>query len=275
MALAKDVEPPPPFGMPGAAAPPDAVTEMLAHAVRDEEFRVLGPAVIALGKLHLVFAERLAVGGAGVLLVRRAIADVAVEDDERRPVVGAGEGRERRLELLGVVGVIDVQDVPTVAAEASADVLGEGDVGPAIDRDVVVVVDPAQIRQREMPGERRRLAGDAFHHVAVAAERVDVEVEQGQVRSIEARGEPLAADRRSDAVAAALPERPGRGVDPGGVTEFRMARSAAAELPKVPDVVERHRGAAIGVLDLGKMQQRIEQHRGVAVRQHEAVAVGP
>src|SRR5205085_7677105 len=53
MALAKDVEPPPPFGMPGAAAPPDAVTEMLAHAVRDEEFRVLGPAVIALGKLHL------------------------------------------------------------------------------------------------------------------------------------------------------------------------------------------------------------------------------
>ena len=33
------------------------------------------------------FAQRFAVGGAGVLLVRRAVADVAVDDDQRRPVV--------------------------------------------------------------------------------------------------------------------------------------------------------------------------------------------
>src|SRR5262249_43516504 len=47
-----------------ASAPADAVGEMLAYAVRHEEMRVFGPAVILLGEPHLVFAERLTVGRA-------------------------------------------------------------------------------------------------------------------------------------------------------------------------------------------------------------------
>ena len=55
---------------------------MLADAVGDEELRVLGPAVGALGEADLLLAERLAVGLGGVLLVRRTVADVAVQNDE-------------------------------------------------------------------------------------------------------------------------------------------------------------------------------------------------
>ena len=62
--------------------------EVLAHAVGHEELRVLGPAVGALGQPDLLVAERLAVRGGGVLLVRRAVADVAVDDDQRRPAFG-------------------------------------------------------------------------------------------------------------------------------------------------------------------------------------------
>jgi hypothetical protein len=43
---------------------------VLADAVGDEELRVLGPAVVALGEADLLLAERLAVGFGGVLLVR-------------------------------------------------------------------------------------------------------------------------------------------------------------------------------------------------------------
>ena len=64
----------------------DARLEMLAHAVGNEELRVLGPAVVALGQPDLLLAQRLAVRRAGVLLVRRAIGDVAVDDDQRRPI---------------------------------------------------------------------------------------------------------------------------------------------------------------------------------------------
>src|SRR6266581_2108493 len=98
-----------------------------------------------------------------------------------------------------------------------------------------------------MPGERRRLARHAFHHVAVAAERVDVVVEQGQARPVERAGEPASGDGHADTVAAALPERAGGGLDAGGVAIFRMPRTAAAELAEFADVVEGHgRAAAAG-----------------------------
>ena len=65
--------------------------EMLAHAVRHQKLCIFRPAVAALGEAHLFFAERLAVRGAGVLLVRRAVADMAVDDDQGRTVAGAAE----------------------------------------------------------------------------------------------------------------------------------------------------------------------------------------
>ena len=46
----------------GRAARSDAGREVLAHAVGDQELRVLRPAVAALGEADLVGAERLAVG---------------------------------------------------------------------------------------------------------------------------------------------------------------------------------------------------------------------
>ena len=83
-----------------AAAPrcADARVEMLAHSVGHEELGILRPAIGALGEPDLVVAQRLAVGGGGVDLVRRAVADVAVEDDQRRPALGLAEDRERILD---------------------------------------------------------------------------------------------------------------------------------------------------------------------------------
>src|SRR5580700_11098857 len=94
------------------------------------------------------------------------------------------------------------------------------------------------------------------------------------------RAEETRRDRHADAVAAALAERSGRGLDAGGMAVFRMAWGDAVELPEILDVVEAHRrtiGDALPVdaAHLGEVQQRIEQHAGVAGRQYEAVAVGP
>ena len=81
------------------AAPADPGGEVLLDPVGDEELGVFGPAVGALGLAHLLLAERLAVRGGGVLLVRRAVADVRVDDDQRRP-------RLLRLELLEAAAAI-------------------------------------------------------------------------------------------------------------------------------------------------------------------------
>ena len=107
------------------AARADARCEVLAHAVGHEELRVLRPAVEALRRADLLFAQRLAVRGVRVLLVRRAVADVAVDDDQRRPAGRLLERRERALEHLQIVGVADARDVPAVADEARGHVLAE------------------------------------------------------------------------------------------------------------------------------------------------------
>ncbi len=130
---------------------PDAVGEVLGHFVRDEELRVLGPAVVPLRRTDLVLSERLAVRRARVLLRGRAPADVAVDDDQGRAVVLLLERLEGSGQHLEVVRVTDPGDVPAVGDEARGDVLGEGERRVALDRDLVVVVDPAEVRELEVP----------------------------------------------------------------------------------------------------------------------------
>ena len=144
----------------------------------------------------------------------------------------------------------------------------------------VVVVDPAQVRKPQMSGKRGRLARHAFHHVAIAADRVDIEIEYCGVRQVVARREPARRDRHPDAVAAALTERAGRGFHAGGAAVFRMAGRHAVELAKILDVIEVDRGvighaAAFDAAHAGEMQKGIEQHRGVAGGQDKAIAVRP
>ena len=55
------------------------------------------------------------------------------------------------LDPVDVVGIADPQDIPAVTQEPGGDVLGEGDARAAFDRDVVVVVDPAEVVQPRWP----------------------------------------------------------------------------------------------------------------------------
>src|SRR5581483_11375055 len=69
------------------AADANAGAEMFAHAVGHQERRVFGPPVMALGRADFFFAERFAVRGAGALLARRTVTDMAVDNDQRRTIV--------------------------------------------------------------------------------------------------------------------------------------------------------------------------------------------
>ena len=118
-----------PLGSQAAAPLADPVGEVLVDAVGDQELGVLGPPVGALGLAHLLLAQRLAVGLGGVLLVGRAVADVAVDDDQRGPPLLPLERLERPGQQLEVVGVADPGDVPAVAHEARGDVVAVGELG--------------------------------------------------------------------------------------------------------------------------------------------------
>src|SRR5208282_4151999 len=105
----------------------NAGPEMLAHAIRHEEFGVFGPAVTALGEADLLLAEGFAMRGAGVVLVRGAVADMAVDDYQGRHILGAPEILDCQRQLFRIIRIAHLPYVPTVSKEARADIVAEGE----------------------------------------------------------------------------------------------------------------------------------------------------
>src|SRR5260370_42301478 len=97
-----------PFGFQRGAALPGAppVRERVVGYVKRLE---AGPAKALLGELHLVFAERGAVGLGRVLLVGAAERDVGAHDDQGGPGRDAPGGGERRGERGQGVAVGDAR----------------------------------------------------------------------------------------------------------------------------------------------------------------------
>ena len=132
-----------------------------------------------------------------------------------------------------------------------------------------------------MAGERRRFRADAFHQAAVAADRVDVVVEDREVGLVVARREPLLRDRHADARRDALAQRSRRRLHARHEVVFGMTRRVAADLAEVrmsssvTDGWPRTSYSGLTALTPVRCRQRPQQHRRVAVGQHEAIAVGP
>jgi hypothetical protein len=180
-----------------------------------------------------------------------------------------------------IVRVGHLHHLPAVAGKPRGHVFAESQLGCPFDSDLVVVVNPTQVRQLEMPGQRGRLVRDAFHHVAVAAQGVGVEIEQGQAGPIVVRRQPPRGDGHTHAIAHPLTERPGRHFHAAGMAVLRMARAAAIQLAEVADIVQRHGRLGGGpplvveLLHAAQVQHRVEQHRGVTAGEDEAVAARP
>src|ERR1043166_4741850 len=124
---------------------------MVVNTFGNQKLCVLRPAIGAFGEHDLIVAERLAVSFRSILPVWRTVADMAVEDDESRPALGLTENVESVLDAVGVVGIANAQNVPSITEETRRDVFGESDAGVPLDRDAVVVINPAEVVQTQMP----------------------------------------------------------------------------------------------------------------------------
>src|SRR5262245_57430563 len=118
-----------------------------------------------------------------------------------------------------------------------------------------------------MGSERRGLRCHALHQTAIAANGINVVVEDLETGPVVSAGEPLLRDRHADACGHALSQRAGRGLDAGYPVILRMTRRLTVELTETADVVDRDRGLSqpfiirVHCLCAGQMEYGPEQHR--------------
>src|SRR6516225_5520397 len=82
-----------------------------------------------------------------------------------------------RSKHLQVVSIANARHVPAESDEARRHIIAVRERRVSLDGYVVVIVDPTEIVEIEVSCQRGCLAGDPFHHAAVAAQRVNVIVE--------------------------------------------------------------------------------------------------
>jgi hypothetical protein len=245
--------------------------------VVDDEGLLRVEAEDLLRRGELVGAQGGAVDLAAVLLAGRGPADDRLQDDERRLVGLALGGLDRGVQLGDVLDVlagllpVDRLDLPAVGLVALRDVLGEGDVGVVLDRDLVRVVDRDEVAEVLVTGEARGLAGDALLQVAVAGDHVHEVVERaraggrlGVEQAALVAGRVREAHRRGQA----LTERARRDLDALRVAVLRVARRQGAP---------RAQRLEVGQLETetAEIQLHVLRERRVTRGEDEAVAAEP
>lgn len=198
-----------------------------------------------------------------------AEADRGVDLDERR-LVGHGLGRLDGLLDGGVVvvAVLDDLHVPAVGLVALLHVLGERDVGAAVDGDLVIVVQHDELAEAQVAGQRRGLRGHALLQAAVAADDVRVVVHDVEAVLVELGGQVLLGNGQPHGVRDALAQRARGHLDAGRAEVLRVAGRLGAPLAELLELVD-------GQVVARQVQHAVLQRAGVAVGQHEAVAVAP
>ena len=113
-----------------------------------------------------------------------------------------------------------------------------------------------------MSGKGCGFRGYALHQATIAADGVDVVIEDIEIRPVVAIGEPLLRDRHADTGCNSLAKRASRGLNTRNPVVLRVPGSFAVELPETANVVERNRWVTEGFifsvdrLNSGEMERR-------------------
>src|SRR5215470_6567815 len=160
--------------------------------------------------------------------MRRSVSDVTVDNDQRGSVFGVLEGAEGASQHLKIIRIANTCDIPPICNKTRGDVFGKRERCVAFDRDVVVVVNPAEIGEPPVAGERGCLTGDSFHHAPISAQSIHVEIKEiFESGSVVTSRQPLPGSGDAYAGSNALSERTSCGLHARCPPVLRMSWAAA------------------------------------------------
>ena len=241
---------------------------MVQGLLRNSEGLRIGPPQILFGEAYLFLAQRLPVGRGGARLVGTPVADDGPADYQAGATLLPLGHAYCRVHTLGIHPVNGTDDVPAVGLEPLGHVLGEGDVGVAFYRYVVVVVQVDQFAQAQRARQGGRLRGDSLLQVAVGDDDVGVVVDNFVFGSVVMVGQPPLGHGHPYPVSKPLAQGAGGHFHAGGQAVLWVARCLAAPLSEALQLLQ-------GQVVAGEVKESIQHRRGVARRQDEPVPVRP
>ena len=238
-----------------------------SHLIGDHE-GIMVPAQRLASERYFVLAQCGTMAALGALFIWATFADHGFTTHQRGSFCLGLCGQQCRLDGSRIVAVDGRYHVPTVRLETLWRIVGKPALDFAVDGYAVVVIDRNQFAQPERAGERAGLVGYALHQTAIAQKDPGMVVDDGVAIAIELGSEGFLCQRHPHGIRDALPQRPGRGFNAGGIAIFGVTRRLAMELPELLQVFN-------GKFIPSEMQEGVDQHRAVAIGQHEPVAIGP
>ncbi|CAB4834880.1 unannotated protein [freshwater metagenome] len=234
---------------------------------------IVGTPELLVGHAHDCFCrgdlgveQRVAVRVRVVGRGRRRVPDVRAQNQQRWTILDSHRTAYRCLEGIEILGdLAEIFDVPSVGLEPAYRVVGQRELGGAVDRDVVVVVDHDEPTQALEPGERRSLVADAFRQAAVAGDRERVVITD---LGPEALAHRALGHGHANRVREPLTERTRGYLDPRRVVHLGVAGGGRTPLAERAKVIELE---PVPV----EVQHRIEQDRRVTCGEHEPIAIRP
>ncbi len=144
-------------------------------------------------------------------------------------------------------------NVPAVGFETCRSVISEPAFNMTVDGDTVVVIERHQFAQLQGTCQGAHFMRNAFHHAAVAHERVGEVVNDVVARTVELCSQGLLSNRHTHRVRNALTQWASRGFNTRGVTHFRVTWSFGMQLTEVFQLFDWQIVAS-------EVQQAIDQH---------------
>ena len=218
----------------------------------DFECRVF-PAQRFAGQCDFRITQRRAVGVVSTRFVRGAEADDGFAHQQGRFVCHSARFFYCTFNRVSIVAINATHNVPAVGFETCCGVVGEPAFNVTVDRDTVVVIERNQFAQLQGSCQGAHFVRNAFHHAAVAHERVGEVVYDVVTRTVELRRQRLLSNRHTHSVSNTLTQRAGGGFYASGVTHFRVTWSFRVQLTEVFQLFNWQ-------IVAGEVQQAIDQH---------------
>ena len=251
---------------------------MIHHTIGHKEFRLFWPAIKFLRSANLIFAKWFAVCSAGVFLRRGSPTNSTINDDQRWTICRCSSRGICASQHIQIVRIGNAKHIPSISQIARAHIIVVCKRSVTFDGDVIVVVNPAKIRELQMSSQTGGFSRNSFHHATIAADRPDSIIEKFKSRSVVSRREPTFGHCHTNACRETLAQRTGCRFDAARPVIFRMSRATRIELTKTLDVFDGQTRLAsqliLGIyrLSFRQIQQGIEQHSCVPIAQYKSIS---